>query len=424
MECLMTDHAELIQRRQRLLGKSYRLFYQQPLYPVKGEGVWLYEADGKRYLDAYNNVVSVGHCHPKVVDAICKQASQLNTHTRYLHDTILNYAERLLARFPTHLNNLTMTCSGSEANDLALRIAREVTGNSIALVTRWAYHGTTSSIAELSPSLGISVGQHVRTFAAPDTFRCQGKWLDSLKLTLDNLTLKGLKPAALIMDGVFSSDGVFVPPADEIQQAVDWVRQAGGIYIADEVQSGFARTGNHFWGFEGYRLQPDMVTIGKPMGNGHPVAGLVARSDLLDQFGEKQRYFNTFGGNPVSCAAANAVLDVIEDEQLQMNAQHQGQRLQHNLEKLAARYLSIGDIRGSGLFYGVELVKDRESLAPATELASMIVNAMRQAGVLISATGPDANVLKIRPPLVFTEEHVDLLTDTLDKVLLRFEGCY
>lgn len=420
----MADHAELIQRRQRLLGKSYRLFYQNPLYPVKGEGVWLYEADGKRYLDAYNNVVSVGHCHPKVVEAICAQASQLNTHTRYLHDSILNYAERLLVRYPAHLNNLTMTCSGSEANDLALRIAREVTGNPIALITRWAYHGTTSSIAEISPSLGIDMGKDVRTLDAPDTFRNKGKWLASLRQTLNELSVQGLKPAALIMDGVFSSDGIFIPPAEEIQQAVEWVRQAGGIYIADEVQSGFARTGNHFWGFESYQVKPDMVTIGKPMGNGHPVAGLVARSDLLDQFGEKQRYFNTFGGNPVSCAAANAVLDVIEDEQLQMNAQRQGQRLQYNLDKLAGRYHCIADIRGSGLFYGVELVKDRESLAPASELASMVVNAMREAGVLISATGPNANVLKIRPPLVFAEEHVDLLTDTLDKVLLRFEGSY
>ncbi|WP_206057513.1 aspartate aminotransferase family protein [Nitrincola schmidtii] len=420
----MADHAELIQRRQRLLGKSYRLFYQNPLYPVKGEGVWLYEADGKRYLDAYNNVVSVGHCHPKVVEAICAQASQLNTHTRYLHDSILNYAERLLVRYPAHLNNLTMTCSGSEANDLALRIAREVTGNPIALITRWAYHGTTSSIAEISPSLGIDIGKDVRILDAPDTFRNKGKWLASLRQTLDELSVQGLNPAALIMDGVFSSDGIFIPPAEEIQQAVEWVRQAGGIYIADEVQSGFARTGNHFWGFEAYQVKPDMVTIGKPMGNGHPVAGLVARSDLLDQFGEKQRYFNTFGGNPVSCAAANAVLDVIEDEQLQMNAQRQGQRLRYNLDKLAGRYHCIADIRGSGLFYGIELVKDRESLAPASELASMVVNAMREAGVLISATGPDANVLKIRPPLVFAEEHVDLLTDTLDKVLLRFEGCY
>ncbi|MCD8512873.1 MAG: aspartate aminotransferase family protein [Nitrincola sp.] len=413
----MTDHAELIQRRQRLLGKSYRLFYQNPLYPVKGDGVWLYEADGKRYLDAYNNVVSVGHCHPKVVEAICAQASQLNTHTRYLHDTLLDYAERLLATFPAHLNNLTMTCSGSEANDLALRIARDVTGNSIALVTRWAYHGTTSSIAEISPSLSINIGKDVRLFDAPDTFRDKGQWLASLRQTLDELSVQGLKPAALIMDGVFSSDGIFIPPAEEIQQAVDWVRQAGGIYIADEVQSGFARTGNHFWGFEAYQVKPDMVTIGKPMGNGHPVAGLVARSDLLDQFGEKQRYFNTFGGNPVSCAAANAVLDVIESEQLQINAQRQGLRLRRNLDQLAGHYDCIGDIRGSGLFYGVELVKDCESFAPATELASVVVNAMRDAGVLMSATGPKANVLKIRPPLVFTEAHVDLLTDTLDKVL-------
>ncbi|WP_417579323.1 aspartate aminotransferase family protein [Nitrincola sp.] len=415
----MTEHSALLQRRQRLLGRSYRLFYQQPLYPVKGEGVWLYEADGKRYLDAYNNVVSVGHCHPRVVEAICQQVAQLNTHTRYLHDSILDYAERLLALFPDALNNLTLTCSGSEANDLALRIAREVTGNRIALVTRWAYHGTTSSIAELSPSLGVGVSDQVRLIDAPDTFRAPGQWLQQLRQVLDQMAAEGLRPAALMMDGLFSSDGVFSPPAAEIQQAVNWVRQAGGVYIADEVQSGFARTGDDFWGFCRYQLVPDLVTLGKPMGNGHPVAGLVARSDLLDLFGERQRYFNTFGGNPVSCCAAAAVLDVIESEHLQVNARIQGQRLGRQLNDLAQRHEVIGDIRGAGLFYGVELVKDRNSLAPATALASRVVNGMREAGVLISATGPDANVLKIRPPLVFTAEHVELLSDTLDQVLTR-----
>ncbi|KDE41438.1 putative aminotransferase [Nitrincola lacisaponensis] len=413
----MTDHTALIERRQRLLGRSYRLFYQQPLYPVRGEGVWLYEADGRRYLDAYNNVVSVGHCHPRVVEAICRQASVLNTHTRYLHDGILEYAERLLALFPERLNNLTLTCSGSEANDLALRVAREVTGNRIALVTRWAYHGTTSSIAELSPALGVGVGDQVRLLDAPDSYRAPGQWLRQLRQQLDQLAAEGLRPAALMMDGLFSSDGVFSPPAAEIQQAVNWVRQAGGLYIADEVQSGFARTGEAFWGFSRYQVEPDLVTLGKPMGNGHPVAGMVARADLLDQFGARQRYFNTFGGNPVSCAAALAVLDVIETEHLQVNARIQGQRLQRRLSELASQHVVIGDIRGAGLFYGVELVQDRESLAPATDLASRVVNGMRDAGVLISATGPDANILKIRPPLVFSSEHVELLSDTLDQVL-------
>ncbi|WP_268746498.1 aspartate aminotransferase family protein [Nitrincola sp. A-D6] len=252
-----------------------------------------------------------------------------------------------------------------------------------------------------------------------DSFRAPGQWLQQLRQVLDQMAAEGLSPAALMMDGLFSSDGVFSPPEAEIQQAVNWVRQAGGVYIADEVQSGFARTGDEFWGFSRYQVVPDMVTLGKPMGNGHPVAGLVARSGLLDLFGERQRYFNTFGGNPVSCCAAAAVLDVIETEQLQVNARIQGQHLGRQLHELAQRHEVMGDIRGAGLFFGVELVEDRDSLAPATELASCVVNGMREAGVLISATGPDANVLKIRPPLVFTAEHVELLSDTLDRVLTQ-----
>lgn len=413
----MHSHEQLIAERQRLLGAGYRLFYQNPLHPVRGEGVWLYDADGRRYLDAYNNVVSVGHCHPRVVDAIAEQSAQLNTHTRYLHEAIIDYADELLASFPAPLRNMTLTCSGSEANDLALRVAREITGGSVAIVTRWAYHGVTCAIAELSPSLGTGCSANVRLIDAPDSYRSPGTWLNSLRHTLIELQKEGLRPSALLVDTIFSSDGIFSPLAGEMQQAVDLIHNAGGLFIADEVQAGFARTGAHFWGFEGLGVIPDLVTMGKPMGNGHPVAGVVGRPDLFTTFGQRQRYFNTFGGNPVSCKAAHAVLHVIRDEHLQENAQIQGAALHDGLKKLASQHANIGDVRGKGLFTGVELVISQQSREPATELATAVVNLMREEGVLISATGPASNILKIRPPLILASEHVELLTQTLDRVL-------
>ncbi|RLM02316.1 4-aminobutyrate aminotransferase [Gibbsiella quercinecans] len=413
----MSSDSELLAQRERLLGGGYRLFYQRPLHPVRGEGVWLFDAEGRRYLDMYNNVASVGHCHPAVVEAIAQQAAQLNTHTRYLHEAIVEYAQTLLQEFPPELGNLTMTCSGSEANDLALRIAREITGGTVAIVTRWAYHGVTSAISSLSPSLGITLGDQVRTIDAPDSYRQPGQWLNSLRQVLDALQQAGQRPAALLMDTIYSSDGVFSPLPGEMQQAAALIRATGGLFIADEVQAGFARTGSHFWGFARHGVVPDMVTMGKPMGNGHPVAGVVGRPALFSEFGQRQRYFNTFGGNPVSCRAAQAVLQVIRNEKLQQNAESSGEKLRHGLRRLAERYPLIGDVRGAGLFIGVELVTDRTQKTPATLLAAQAVNLLRERGVLISTTGPQANILKIRPPLVFNEQHCSLFLDTLEGVL-------
>ncbi len=421
---LPTADERLIERRARLLGPAYRLFYEKPLHVVRGEGVWLHGADGKRYLDAYNNVASVGHCHPHVVGAIARQAATLNTHTRYLHEGVLDYAERLLATMPAELAHAMFTCTGSEANDLAMRIARAHTKATGLIVTRNAYHGVTASIAEASPSLGqfVRLGDAVRTVPAPDSFRiapeATGKaFAAGVREAIADLMSHGLRPAALMVDTVFSTDGIFTDPAGFLAEAADAIREAGGLFIADEVQAGLARTGDAMWGFQRHGLVPDIVTMGKPLGAGHPLAGLAVRPDVLAAFGRESRYFNTFGGNPVSMAAGNAVLDVIEREGLLANAQKVGGHLRAALTRLGAKHALIGDVRGAGLFVGVELVSDRATKSPAAAQTARVVNGLRERGVLLSSTGPQANTLKIRPPLVFSQDNADLFVETLDVVL-------
>ena len=419
-----TDTSALLARRTRLLGPAYRLFYEEPLHLVRGEGVWLYDTQGKRYLDAYNNVASVGHAHPHVTEAIARQASTLNTHTRYLHTGILDYAERLLAHMPPALGHAMFTCSGSEANDLALRIARTHTGGQGLIITRYAYHGVTAALAEASPSLGalMRLGDTVRTVPAPppagqDPAEVGRRFAQGVREAIADLAAAGMRPAALIVDTVFSSDGVYSAPAGFLQEAVQAVRDAGGLFIADEVQPGFGRTGEAFWGFARHGLVPDIVTLGKPMGNGHPVAGLAVQPGVLAAFAATCRYFNTFGGNPVSMAAAGAVLDVIERESLQANALSVGIYLRERLTALRLRHPQVGEVRGAGLFVGLALRQHDGAGPPPTTLATRVVNALRQRGVLLSATGPAADILKIRPPLVFQHTHADLLVDTLDQVL-------
>ena len=415
--------AALIKRRAELLGPAYRLFYEKPLHIVRGEGVWLYDPEGQPYLDVYNNVASVGHCHPHVVAALSRQAGILNTHTRYLHETIVEYAARLLAKFPPALKHVMFTCTGSEANDLALRIAKSYTKGTGVIVTKLAYHGLTVAIAELSPSLGdyVERGPNVKLVAAPDTYRIDGDvgatFAAGVKQALAEMQAQGIKPCALLVDGIFSSDGVFPGKPGFLKEAVDAMRAAGGIYIADEVQPGFGRVGPEFWGFARHGLVPDIVTVGKPMGNGHPMAGAIMQPQIVEEFGKRSRYFNTFGGNPVSCAVGLAVLDVIDNESLAQNAGKVGTYMREGLEKLAARHEIIGDVRGAGLFLGVEFVKDRKSKEPAPEETTRVVNDLRRRKVLISATGPGANILKIRPPLVFTQEHADIFLDAVGQAL-------
>ncbi|MBW3098027.1 aminotransferase class III-fold pyridoxal phosphate-dependent enzyme [Pseudohoeflea sp. DP4N28-3] len=418
---LAEEDEALIARRQRLLGPAYRLMYANPVHLVRGEGVWLYDNKGDAYLDVYNNVASVGHCHPRVVEAMSRQAATLSTNTRYLHETILDYSEQLLGTFPEELQHVMFTCTGSETNDLAMRIARAFTGGTGFIVTETAYHGITHAVSELSPSLGrhVDLGVHVRTVPAPDLYRSNngdvaGKFTADVAAAAEDLSRHGIKPAALIVDTIFSSDGVFPEPKGFLSGAVDAIRAAGGLFIADEVQPGFGRTGDTLWGFQRHGVVPDMVSLGKPMGNGYPVAGLVMKPDLIEDFGARARYFNTFGGNTVAVATAKAVLDVIFDEGLQSNAASVGKYLHDGLNAIAANSEMIGDVRSAGLFLGVEIVEDRTTRAPSADRAAKLVNGLRKKRVLISATGPNANVLKVRPPLVFTRDNADFFLERFE----------
>jgi 4-aminobutyrate aminotransferase-like enzyme len=401
----------LIAARDRMLGPAYRLFYQRPVHLVRGEGTRLYDADGACYLDAYNNVASVGHCHPHVVEAVSRQLSTLNTHTRYLHGGIVDYSQRLLDTMPEQIDQVMYACTGSEVNDLALRVAEMHTGATGVIVTSDAYHGNTAAVTAISPSIGgaTALGEHVRAIPPPDSYRIPAgelaaRFTDDVVAAIADLKAAGVGLSALIVDTIFSSDGIYPDPS-VLAPAVQAVHRAGGVFIADEVQPGFARTGEAMWGYLRHGVVPDLVTMGKPMGNGLPIAAMAARSDILDAFARGVPYFNTFGGNPVTVAAAAAVLDVIEDEKLMRNAGEVGSQLRTELARLGAEHPRIGDVRGTGLYVGVEVISDTG--APDRAGARALVNAMRERRVLISVCGRDGNVLKIRPPLVFSSSDVD-----------------
>ncbi len=427
-----TTTDNLLARRDKLLGPAYRLFYDRPVHLVRGDGVWLYDNAGRRYLDMYNNVPHVGHCHPRVVEAICTQAQLLNTHTRYLHDNILDCAERLTGTLPSQLDTAMFCCTGSEANELALRIVRSATGRKGVIVADYAYHGNTQAIYEITTSdiPAQDLPDYVVTVPAPDTYRgryrgsdAAAKYAGHVHEAIALLRSRGFEPAAFIIDTIISSCGVVEPPPGYLAEVAAIVRDAGALFIADEVQPGFGRTGGHFWGFEADGLVPDIVTMGKPMGNGHPVSAVVARRELVDDFGRKGDYFNTFGGNPVSCAAALAVLDVIEEEGLQQNALEVGGHIVEGLRQLAVDHECIGDVRGAGLFLALELVSDREKRTPDGSLARSVVNGLRDRGVLTGVIGPDRNILKLRPPMVISRADADLMLERLDDVLQTRDGC-
>jgi 4-aminobutyrate aminotransferase-like enzyme len=419
---------ELAERRRRVLGSALSpLTYDRPLHLVRGEGVWLWDAEGNRYLDAYNNVPVVGHAHPRVVEAIATQAATLNTNTRYLHESVVLLAERITASMPAGLDTVLFVNSGSEANDLAWRLATVFTGGSGGIVSGWSYHGLTAAIADLSSSEWPRGEQpaSVETIPAPNPYRGphaadadpDAAYAAELDAAVARLVERGHRGAALFVDGTFTADGI-VPPSDRyLQLLAQRVGAHGVVYVADEVQSGHGRTGDGLWSFATSGITPDLVTLGKPMGNGHPVAAVVARSEIVDHFGVDHEFFSTFGGNPVACAAALAVLDVITDEDLVANAARIGGRLREAIEALASSHESIGDVRGRGLMVGVDLVTDRSTRAPATELAKRVMNGIRERGVLISTTGRDGNVLKIRPPLVLTDDQASLIVTTLDEAL-------
>jgi len=418
----------LLERRARVMGPAYRLFYRRPVHLVRGEGAWLYDADGRQYLDCYNNVASVGHCHPHVVEALSRQASTLNTHTRYLHENVVRYAERLGDTLPGELSVCMFVCTGTEANDLAFRIARTVTGNDGAIVTEHAYHGNSLVVTELSTEeYPVSDRpDYLETVEAPDGYRGSYGYSDPdlgrkyaalVTAAVDRLAGRGKSPALFMCDNIFSSNGVLTPPAEYLQEVYRRVRAAGGLVVADEVQSGLCRLGDHMWGFEDSDVVPDIVTMGKPIGDGHPLAVVVTTPAIAAEFARKFHYFNTFGGNPVSAAVGLAVLEVIEQENILQNVHDVGAYLKQGLQDLAQRHELIGDVRGKGLFYGVELVKDRVTKEPAEKEARSIREYLRENGVLLSTTGALNNALKIRPPMVFSKANADELLGKLDRAL-------
>ena len=422
--------AELIAGRARLMGPNVATFYDDPIHFVKGSGVWLWDADGRKYLDCYNNVPHVGHCNPRVVEAISRQASTLNTHTRYLHDGILDYIDRLTATMASSLDTAILTCTGSEANDIALRMAEAVTGKRGIIATDATYHGNTSLVSQLSksnvPTVGFGLGQYFRFVDAPDSYRTPDLdgtiFAAKVSDQIAALEEDGTGFAALVVCPYFLNEGFPDNPDGWLKPVADLVRKAGGLLICDEVQSGFGRTGTHIWAHEKMGVVPDVVVLGKPMANGHPVGGVVAGRDIVTAFRSGYRYFNTFGGNPVSCAAAMAVLDEIEENDLVTNAKIVGDHANTRLKTLAQKYEVIGDVRGSGLIFGAELVLDRGSKVPATDFTNQIINAMRHKGIILSKLGRHKNALKIRPPMPFSIENANLLIDTLDEVLGQTSG--
>jgi 4-aminobutyrate aminotransferase-like enzyme len=421
---------DLVSRRQRALGPAYRLFYRNPVELVRGRGAHVWDADGREYLDLYNNVPSVGHAHPRVVEAVSRQLGELNTHTRYLHEAIVTYAEDLLATMPDEVDQVMFVCTGSEANDLALRVGRAYTGGAAYIATREAYHGNTALVSAHSPSLSTvePMDPALRVVDPPDTYRhgspaaAGAAFLAAVEQAVAEIEASGDGLAGLIVDSSFSSDGIFTGTPGMITAAAELVQAHGGVFIADEVQPGFARTGEAFWGFARHGIVPDLVTTGKPMGNGFPVAALAARHEVLEPFSARRPYFNTFGGNPVAIAAAQAVLDVIRDEGLQQHALETGQQLRAALTSLAAEHEVIGDVRGAGLYTGLELVTDRGTRAPGTGLALAVIEELRERGVLTSVCGPDSNVLKLRPPLALRQSDLPFLTEALDGALRAAEA--
>ena len=415
--------------RKTHLSLSLSLSYNEPLHIVKGKGQYLYDSDEKKYLDAVNNIQHVGHCHPKVVAAAQLQYEKLNTNTRYLDETIVNYAKELTDKMPAELDVCFFTNSGSEANDLALRIARHVTQSKETIVLDAAYHGNLSSLIEISPYKhdgkgGSGAPDFVHTVPIPDTFRGKYRGKDSgpayaneVQIILDKIQESGKRVSVFIAESLMGCGGQLVPPQGFLKESFQKVRNAGGLCIADEIQIGFGRMGDHFWGFETQGIIPDIVTMGKPMGNGHPLSAVVTSKAIAEEFNNGMEYFNSFGGNPVSCAVGHAVLNVIEEEGLQQNAKDVGKYLKSLLNELKEKHSLIGDVRGHGLFLGVELVRNLESLDPADKETDQIVNAMKEKGILISSDGPDHNIIKIKPPLVFNRENALFFTETLDEIL-------
>ena len=431
---------QILGLRREHIGPSLSIAYQEPLHIVKGYKQYLYDDEGRAYLDAVNNVAHVGHCHPRVVEAAQRQMAVLNTNTRYLHENIARFAERLCATMPEPLSVCFFVCSGSEANELALRLARAHSKGTEIICVDGAYHGNTASLIDISPYKfdgpgGVGAPPHVHKVLMPDTYRGPYKAADEgagekyaahVREPIEQIRKSGKRLSAFICESALGCGGQIILPDGYLREAYRRVREAGGACIADEVQTGLGRAGSHFWAFETQGVVPEIVTIGKPLGNGHPLAAVVTTPEIAASFDNGMEYFNTFGGNPVSCAVGLAVLDVIEEESLQENALKVGAHLKAGLQALRSKHPLIGDVRGMGLFIGVELVLDRETLAPAAKQAACVVERMKDSGILISTDGPLHNVLKIKPPIVFSQTNADELIRKLSGILaetLRHSAC-
>jgi len=425
---------ELIARRSKTLGPTYQNFFDEPLHLVRGSGSALWGADGREYLDCYNNVVSVGHCHPQVVEALCNQAATLNTHTRYLHETIVELGERLVEKLPGDIEICVFTCTGSEANDLAVQIARHASGQQGVIVTESSYHGVSDLTRRLSTDSyppqdrpdWLAVIEPPNLYRGPyrrDDPAAGQKYLAQACEELDRLQQRGFKPAAIMIDLIWDSNGPLTVPRDYLHGLCAEVRKRGGLIIADEVQSGYCRSGQNWWASDNYGIQPDILTCGKPMGGGHPLALMSTTRDIINDYSRQYHYFNTFGGNPVSAAVGKAVIDVIENEQLLHNADTTGAYLEAGLRELAGRHALIGDVQGCGLFWGLDMVSDRDSREPLSRqqmrhLGSLIV----EQGVITGYSGRFGQVLKLRPPLVFSKSDADRAIAAIDTALASFES--
>ncbi|HEV3197901.1 MAG TPA: aminotransferase class III-fold pyridoxal phosphate-dependent enzyme [Bryobacteraceae bacterium] len=456
--------SELLGTREKHLGPSLSISYRQPLHIIRGWKQYLYDSGGRAYLDCVNNVAHVGHCHPRVVRAAGEQMALLNTNTRYLHEHLAAYVERLTATLPETLSVVYLVSSGSEANELALRLARAHTGRDGVIVVETAYHGNTNALIDISPYKfdgpgGRGKPAHVQVAPMPDVYRGLHRGADSGRRYAEYVAEAARRPssadcgqnarnrpqageaggtacpteaggqglesgglAAFFCESALSCGGQVILPAGYLREAYAAVRAAGGVCVADEVQTGFGRAGSHFWMFETQGVTPDIVTMGKPIGNGHPLGAVVTTPEIAASFANGMEYFNTFGGNPVSCAVGLAVLDAIREEGLQENARDAGEYLLNGLRQLAGRHRAIGDVRGQGLFLGFELVRDRETREPAADEASEIVNGMKERGVLLSTDGPLHNVIKIKPPMVFSRADADLVVERLDGVMSGVRG--
>ena len=425
------DFAKTESARNSFLGKNLSLSYQRPLKIVRGWRQYLYDDTASAYLDVYNNVPLVGHSHPKVVAATQQQLALLNTNTRYLHDYITRYAERLTQLLPSPLKICFFVNSGSEANELALRLARTHTKREDVLVLDHAYHGHTTTLIDISPykfngpgGAGRKSWVHVAPLA--DDYRGEfrrddpqagNKYAQQAAAILQKAQSENRQIAAFIAESLPSVGGQIVFPKNYLPEMYRHVRAAGALCIADEVQTGFGRLGTHFWGFETQQVTPDIVVLGKPIGNAFPLAAVVTTPEIAASFANGMEFFSTFGGNPVACAAGLAVLDVLREEKLQQNALEVGNYLKISLHALQNKYPIIGDVRGSGLFLGIDLVNDRDTRSPAPDQATYITNRLRDRGILTGTDGPHHNVLKLRPPLIFTKQDADLFAATLDSIM-------